>query len=182
MADQRTEGRRFRVLTIMDLFTRESLAVEVGQSRQGTDLVEVLNQIRAERGVPKMLFCDNVSDFSSPIMDLRADQNGVRIDFRRPGKPTDNASIETFHGALRAECLDTHGFGTLAEAKEKIEAWRKEYKESRPQRARGERTPNELAPEIASSRDLRGHEQPKTHPRVGPKKPGRSGCAPLTWR
>ena len=128
MADQLTDGRRFRVLTIVDVFTRESLAVEVGPSLKGTQVVEVLNRIRAWRGAPKMLFCDNGSEFSSQIMDLWAYQNGVKIDFSRPGKPTDNAYIESFNGTLRAECLDTHWFGTMEEAKETIEAWRREYK------------------------------------------------------
>jgi putative transposase len=91
-------------------------------------------------------------------MDLWAYQNGVRIDFSRPGKPTDNAYIETFNGTLRAECLDTHWFGTLAEAKEEIEAWRKEYNESRPHQALGERTPKEFACQVAASRDLTGLE------------------------
>jgi putative transposase len=154
MADQLTDGRRFRLLTIVDVFTRECLAIEVGPSLKGTDVVEVLNRIRAERGAPKMLFCDNGAEFSSQIMDLWAYQNGVRIDFSRPGKPTDNAFIETFNGTLRAECLDTHWFATLEEAKEKIEAWRKEYNESRPHRALGERTPNEFANEVAASRDF----------------------------
>ena len=151
--DQLTDGRRFRVLTIVDVFTRESLAVEAGPSRRGTDVVEVLNQISARRGAPKLLFCDKGSEFSSQIMDLWAYQNGVRIDFSRPGKPTDNAYIETFNGTLRAECLDTHWLGTVAAAKETLEAWRKEYNESRPHRALGERTPNEFAKGIAASRD-----------------------------
>ena len=154
VADQLTDGRRFRALTIVDVFTRESLGIEVGQALKGTDVVEVLNRLRFKRGAPKMLFCDNGSEFTRQIMDLWAYQNGVRIDFSRPGKPTDNAYIETFNGTLRAECLDTHWFGTLAEAKESIEAWRREYNESRPHRALGERTPNEFANEIAASRDL----------------------------
>jgi putative transposase len=79
MADQLTDGRRFRVLTIVDVFTRESLAVEAGPSLKGTDVVEVLNRIRAERGIPKMLFCDNGSEFSSQIMDLWAYQNAYRL-------------------------------------------------------------------------------------------------------
>ena len=91
-----------------------------------------------------MLFCDNGSEFTSQIMDLWAYQNGVKIDFSRPGKPTDNAFVESFNGTLRAECLDTHWFGTLAEAKESIEAWRREYNESRPHRSPGERTPSEF--------------------------------------
>jgi putative transposase len=89
-------------------------------------------------------------------MDLWAYQNGVKIDFSRPGNPTDNAYIETFNGTLRAECLDTHWFCTMEDAKETIEAWRREYNESRPHRALGERTPNEFAHEIAANRDLMG--------------------------
>ncbi len=156
VADQLTDGRRFRALTIVDVFTRESLAIEVGQRLKGTDVVEILNRLRFNRSAPKTLFCDNGSEFTSQIMDLWAYQNGVKIDFSRPGKPTDNAFVESFNGTLRAECLDTHWFGTLAEAKESIEAWRREYNESRPHRALGERTPNEFANETAASRDLIG--------------------------
>jgi putative transposase len=156
VADQLTDGRRFRALTIVDVFTRESLAIEVGPGLKGTDVVKVLNRLRLERRAPKMLFCDNGSEFTSQIMDLWAYQNGVKIDFSRPGKPTDNAFVESFNGTLRAECLDTHWFGTLAEAKEIIETWRQEYNESRPHRALGEKTPTEFAKEIAASRDLFG--------------------------
>lgn len=81
VADQLTDGRRFRALTIVDVFTRESLAIEAGQALKGTDVVAVLNQIRFERGAPKMLFRDNGSEFTSQIMDLWAYQNGVKIDF-----------------------------------------------------------------------------------------------------
>jgi len=164
MADQLIDGRRFRVLTIVDVFTRESLGVEVGPSLKGTHVVGVLNQILVRRGAPRMLFCDNGSEFSSQIMDLWAYQNSVKIDFSRPGKPTDNAYIETFNGTLRAECLDTHWFGTMGEAKETIEAWRREYNESRLHRALGERTPNEFAHEIAASRDLMGLETAENSP------------------
>jgi putative transposase len=145
MANQLNDGQRFRVLAIVDVCTRESLAVEVGAGLKGTDVVEVLNQIRTQRGAPKMLCCHNGAGFSSQIMDLWAYQNRVQINFSRPGKPTDNAYIETFNMTLRTECLDTHWFGTIAEAEETLEAWRKEYKESRPHRELWERTPNEFA-------------------------------------
>jgi putative transposase len=82
--------------------------------------------------------------------------NGVKIDFSRPGKPTDNAFVESFNGTLRAECLDTHWFETMTEAKENIEVWRQEYNETRPHRALGERTPNEFTKGIAASRDSLG--------------------------
>jgi putative transposase len=145
VADQLTDGRRFRALTIVDVHTRESLAIEVGQALKGTDVVGVLNRLRIERRAPKTLFCDNGAEFTSQILDLWAHQNGVKIDFSRPGKPTDNAFVESFNGTLRAECLDTHWFGTLLEAKQSIEAWRQEYSETRPHRALGEGTPNEFA-------------------------------------
>ena len=107
-------------------------------------------------------------------MDLWAYKNGVKIDFSRPGKPTDNAYIESFNGTLRTECLDTHWFVTLEEAKERIEAWQREYNESRPHRALGERTPNEFAREVAARRDLMGRKQPKTRLKLGSNKPVRS--------
>jgi len=154
MADQLVDGRRFRALTVVDVFTRESLAIEVGQNLKGEHVVDVLNRIRQDREVPKMLFCDNGSEFTSQIMDLWAYQNGVRIDFSRPGKPTDNAHVESFNGTFRAECLDAHWFTSLSEAKQIIEAWRREYNESRPHRALGERTPSEFAGQVGASPDL----------------------------
>ena len=158
VADQLADGRRFRALTVVDVFTPESLAIEAGQSLKGEDVAKVLNRIKTQRGAPKMLFCDNGSEFSSQAMDLWAYQNGVRIDFSRPGKPTDNAYVESFNGTFRQECLKAPWFMTLSEAREIIEAWRWEYNESRPHRALGERTPNEFAWQGAASRDLTGPE------------------------
>jgi putative transposase len=89
VADQLADGRRFRALTVLDLFTRESLAIEVGQKLHGSDVVSALNQIRQKRGGPKLIFCDNGSEFTSQIVDLWAYHSQVRIDFSRPGKPTD---------------------------------------------------------------------------------------------
>jgi putative transposase len=154
VADQLQDGRRFRCLTIVDIYTRESVTIEVGQSLKGEDVVRGLNRIKSERGVPKMLFCDNGSEFTSHAMDLWAYQNEVKIDFSRPGKPTDNAFVESFNGTFRAECLNAHWFANLLEAKQIIEAWRQEYNESRPHRSLGERTPNEFASQFAASREL----------------------------
>jgi putative transposase len=153
VADRLQDGRRFRALTIVD-DTRESVAIEAGQSLKGEDVVRVLSQAKQQRGVPKFLFCDNGSEFTSQAMDLWAYQNGTKIDFSRPGKPTDNAFVESFNGTFRAECLNAHWFGTLAEAKRLIEAWRQEYNESRPHRSLGERTPGEFASQYAASRVL----------------------------
>jgi putative transposase len=154
VADQLSDGRRFRALTVVDVYTRECLAIEVGQSLKGHDVVRVLQRIAEERGMPQMLFCDNGSEFTSQVLDLWAYHNQVKIDFSRPGKPTDNAFVESFNGTLRAECLDAHWFGDLTEARQRIESWRVEYNVSRPHRALGERTPNEFARQIAASRDL----------------------------
>jgi putative transposase len=147
VADQLQDGTRFRALTMLDVYTRESVAIEVGQRLKGDDVVRVLNRMKRQRGVPKVLFCDNGSEFTSQAMDLWAYQSGMKIDFSRPGKPTDNAFIESFNGTFRAECLNAHWFGTLAEAKRLIEAWRQEYNESRPHRSLSDRTPNEFATE-----------------------------------
>jgi putative transposase len=117
VADQLADGRRYRALTVVDVFTRESLAIEVGQSLKGEDVAQVLHRIRTQRSTPKALFCDNGTEFTSQAMDLWAYQAGVQIDFSRPGKPTDNAYVESFNGTLRAECLDAHWFATLTEAK-----------------------------------------------------------------
>ncbi len=95
VVDQLADGRRFRALTVVDVYTRESLAIEPGQSLKGKDVMRVLQSIQKDRGGPKTLFCDNGSEFSSQLLDLWAYQNGVKIDFSRPGKPTDNGHIES---------------------------------------------------------------------------------------
>lgn len=156
VADQLADGRRFRALTVVDVYTRESLAIAVGQRLRAEDVVSTLNQIGSQRRYPKYLYCDNGAEFTSQMMDLWAYRNGVQLDYSRPGKPTDNAYVESFNGTLRAECLDVHWFASLAEAKQRIEAWRREYNESRPHRALGERTPSEFAGQIAVRGDLTG--------------------------
>jgi putative transposase len=150
VADQWADGRRFGALTVVEVFTREGLAIEVGQSWKGQDVVKALNRIPLQRRAPKVLFGDNGSESWSQAMDLWGYQKGVRIDFSRPGKPTDNAYVESFHSTFRQEGLKAHWFMTPSEAREIIEAWRREYNESRPPRALGERTPNEFAHEIAA--------------------------------
>ena len=156
VADQLQDGTRFRSLTIVDVYTREAVAIEVGQSLKGDDVVRTLNKLKLERGVPKVLFCDNGSEFTSHAMDLWAYQNGAKIDFSRPGKPTDNAFVESFNGTFRAECLNTHWFMNLKEAKHLIEAWRREYNDSRPHASLADRTPSEFASQYAASRVLAG--------------------------
>jgi putative transposase len=141
-------------LTIVDVYTREAVAIDAGQILKGDDVVRVLNLVKFERAVPEVPFCDNGSEFTSQAMDLWPYRNGVKIDFSRPGKPTDNAFVESFNETFRAERLDTHWFADLKEAKHLIESWRREYNESRPHASLGDRTPNEFASESAASRAL----------------------------
>lgn len=143
--DQLSNGHKIRALTVVDIFTREALAIDVGQRLRGENVVETLNRLVKERGAPKYLFADNGAEFTGTLMDLWAYHHGVRIDFSRPGKPTDNAYIESFNGSFRDECLNLHWFETLAEARQLIEAWRQDYNESRPHMALGHLSPQEYA-------------------------------------
>jgi CRP-like cAMP-binding protein len=124
---------------------RESLAIHVGQSLKGDDVVRVLNAIVQERGQPQTIKTDNGSEFISKVMDKWAYERGVELDFSRPGKPTDNAMVESFNGRLRQECLNEHWFMSLAAAQDKIDAWRRFYNEARPHGALDWRTPIEFA-------------------------------------
>lgn len=98
ISDQLQDGTRFRSLTIVDVFTREAVAIDAGQSLKEQDIVEMLNRLKSSRGVPKVLYCDKDSEFTSHVMDLWAYRNGVKIDFSRPSKPTDSAFVESFNG------------------------------------------------------------------------------------
>jgi putative transposase len=145
VVDALFDGRRLRALTIIDNYTCESLAIEVGQSLKGTDVAAVLRRIVALRGKPKTIKVDNGSEFISRVMDHWAYEHGVELDFSRPGKPTDNAKVESFNGRFREECLNAHWFLSLEDAKRKIEAWRQYYNEARPHSALGWATPAEFA-------------------------------------
>ncbi len=145
MYDELFDGRRIRLLTIVDLFTRESLAIVVRQRFRATHVVEVLERLGAERGLPKTIRVDNGTEFTSKVVDRWAYENQVVLDFSRPGKPTDNAFIESFNGSARAECLNENWFLSLEDAQEKIEAWRVDYNDHRPHSALGNLAPREFA-------------------------------------
>ena len=157
MADQLADGRRVRLLTVVDVCTRECVAIEVGPRLRGEDVVRLLTQAAAVRGAPRRIYCDNGSEFQSRLVDLWAFTNKVQLEFSRPGKPTDNAHIESFNGSLRDECLNVHWFTSLADAKEQLNTWRIDYNESRPHKALNHRTPREYAAEMAhAGRKLSG--------------------------
>ena len=146
--DQLSGGQKFRILTVVDVYSREGLATEVDYCLRAENVVEVLNRLVRQHGAPKFLFADNGAEFTGHLVDLWAYHHNVRIDFSRPGKPTDNAFIETFNGSLRDECLNLHWFDNLAEAKRLIEAWRIDYNVSRPHMGIGNRPPREYALQI----------------------------------
>ena len=139
--DQLATGRKLRVLTIVDTFSRFSPALEPRFSFRGGDVVEVLERVGREIGLPAAIRVDQGTEFVSRDLDLWAYQRGVTLDFSRPGKPTDNAFIEAFNGRFPAECLNAHWFLTLADAKEKMEDCRKYYNEERPHGAIGQKPP-----------------------------------------
>jgi putative transposase len=141
MSDQLYSGRPIRVLTIVDNYSRESLALRVGFRLTGDDVVEVLNGVIRQRGVPASLRVDNGPEFTSKVLDQWAYWNGVELDFIRPGKPTDNAIMEAFNSRFRQECLNEHWFLSVADAQECVEEWRRDYNEERPHSSLGNMTP-----------------------------------------
>ena len=138
-------GRKLRVLTIVDTFSRFSPAIEPRFSFRGADVVEMLERVGASRSASRQsIRVDQGTEFVSRDLDLWAYQRGVTLDFSRPGKPTDNAFIESFNGKFRAECLNAHWFMSLDDARRKCEAWRRDYNEERPHSAIGNKAPIEL--------------------------------------
>ena len=141
LTDSLADGRRFRVLTIVDTVSRVSPAIAVGASLTGERVVTLLDQLRSTVGVPQRIAIDNGPEFISRALDAWAYQNGVQLEFSRPGKPTDNAFVESFNGRFRDECLNQHWFASLEEVRKTVEGWRIEYNTERPHRALGQQTP-----------------------------------------
>ena len=134
VADALFDGRRFRALTVVDNFTKESLAIEVDQQLKGEDVVAAVE--------PQAVI---MAEFISIVMDRWAYDHGVTMDYSRPGKPTDNPFIESFNGSFRDECLNTHWFLSLDDARQKIESWRVDYNHFRTHSSIGDVPPAEFA-------------------------------------
>ena len=145
VADGLIGGRRLRCLTIVDDCTRECLAIEVDTSLPGLRVQAVLDRLADTRGLPQSITVDNGPEFDGKVLDQWAYRTGVQLSFIRPGKPNENAYIESFNGKFRDECLNEHWFISLAHARSIIEAWRIEYNTERPHSSLGNRTPHEFA-------------------------------------
>jgi len=145
MGDSLASGRPFRILNIVDDYSREAIATEVDSSMPGLRVVRVLEQIASTRPLPTTIVCDNGPEFTGRTLDAWAYARGVQLHFIRPGKPIENAFAESFNGKMRDECLNESWFADLGEARTKIGLWRIDYNEVRPHSALGNRTPTEYA-------------------------------------
>jgi len=145
VSDAVWSGRKLRMLTVVDLYTREALAIEVDTSLSGVRVARVLDGVIAERGqVPAAIVMDNGPELTSRALDQWAYDRGVRLHFIDPGKPVQNCFVESFNGTLRHECLNDHWFTSLYDAREKVETWRVDYNRVRPHQSLGDRTPEEF--------------------------------------
>lgn len=138
-------GRRFRALTVVDNFSRECLASHAGKLLKGEDVVRIMEALRVpDKRLPVRIQTNNSSEFISKSLDKWAYEHSVTMNFSRPGKPTDNPSIESFNGSLRDECLNIHWFLSLEDAQEKPDNWRREYNHERTHSSLNDMTPAEF--------------------------------------
>jgi putative transposase len=149
ITDAFVEGRRFRCLTMVDELTRECPLIAADTALPSLRVIRLLDQLAAERGLPESMVVDHGPEFISKALDAWAYRRGVRLIFIRPGKPVDNAYIESFHSRFRDECLNERWFWDLADARQQIEAWRRDYNEVRPHSSLQQRTPKEFTEMLA---------------------------------
>jgi putative transposase len=169
--DQLVTGRVFRVLTVIDQWSRESVLMEANVALTGQSVVDALETLPARRPHPKAITVDHGTEFTSKALDEWAYRRGVALDFIRPGKPVENASIESFNGKFRDECLNEHWFLNLVDAKTTIEAWRVDYNTVRPHSSLAGRTPDQFA---AISGGVRGPRRARTNEGFKPEGLARS--------
>ena len=147
VSDGLADGRRLRCLTIVDDCTRECLAIEVDSSITGTRVKAVLERLAETRGLPNSITVDHGPEFEGQVLDEWAYRNRVRLSFIRPGKPVENAYVESFNGKFRDECLNEHWFTSMTHARLVIENWRIEYNTERTHSSLGDLTPEEFVAE-----------------------------------
>jgi putative transposase len=163
VSDRLADGRWFRILTVVDQYTRECLCTYADRSQTGEKVVTQMKRLAAMRGLPESITTDNGGEFAGKAMELWAYQNEVKLDLIRPGKPVENGYIESFNGRLRDECLNGEIFFDLADARQKLERWRADYNEQRPHSSLDDRTPAEFA-KVAGQRAFALPTVPKAGP------------------
>ena len=149
VSDQLSNGRRFRVLNVVDDYSREMVGQLVSVSISGSQIARFLDQLCESRGKPKKIICDNGTEFTSKAMFFWSKQSGVSLGFIQPGKPTQNAFVESLNGKFRNECLNQHWFRTLEEARFEIDQWREHYNTVRPHSSLGYIPPVDFARKAA---------------------------------
>jgi len=142
--DALLDGRAFRVLTVVDQWSRWSPILETAPGMSGSSVAEALEKAIARHGKPRTITVDHGTEFTSRALDEWAYRRGITLDFIRPGRPSENGFIEAFNGKLRDECLNTNEFLSIDDARSKIEAWRVDYNEHRPHSSLGQLTPREF--------------------------------------
>ncbi|MCB9062836.1 MAG: IS3 family transposase [Halobacteriovoraceae bacterium] len=160
VSDSLANSRKIRILTVIDHFTRYSPGFYIDHSISGIIVTKELDRMINQHGKPKRIQVDNGPEFTSKAMLEWSYRNNIEIDFTRPGKPTDNAYIESFNGSFRDECLNQNWFSTLAEARVVIESWRKEYNEERIHSSLKYLTPKEF---VKKEREDVQHRLSATH-------------------
>lgn len=149
VSDQLSNGRRFRVLNIVDDYSRELVGQLVSVSITGAQVSRFLDQMAEQRSLPHTIICDNGAEFTSKAMFFWSKESRVKLGFIQPGKPTQNAFVESFNGKFRNECLNQHWFRTLVEAEHEIKQWREHYNTERPHSSLGYMSPVEFAKQAA---------------------------------
>ena len=143
--DQLTTGRKFRVLTVIDKWNRQCVALHVDFALTGHSVINALEEVRRDSDLPTAITVDNGTEFTSKVLDEWCYQNGVRLDFIRPGKPVENGMIESFNGRLRDECLNASEFVSIEHARSTLMSWREDCNHCRPHGSLGNLTPSEYA-------------------------------------
>jgi putative transposase len=151
VSDALATGRGIRVLTVVDAFTRECLALEVDTSLSSQRVTRALEPVIEQRGRPQAIRCDNGPELTSRHFLSWCEERHIQLIHIQPGKPVQNGQVESFNGRFRDECLNANWFRNLADARDKIAQWKQDYNQERPHSSLGYRTPNEFAEVLKSS-------------------------------
>lgn len=154
MSDKLFDEKPFRILTIVDCYTREALVTAARTNFRACQVIDELDRIARVRGKPRSIRVDNGPEFAGRLLDQWAYLNKVELDFSRPGKPSDNAYIEAFNSRVRQECLNASWFLSMADTRQRLNEWRIDYNENRPHSALGNLTPSAYAAQLQPTRKV----------------------------